>query len=358
MTAPDLAVLAIGIVVIALALVDIFQSVIVPRAPSLRLRISYFVWRVLWRVWPPVAERVYPNDPAAREDFFGSFAPFALVAMLVVWVVVLVFGYGAVIWALRAQVTPLPKSYWDATYFAGSSLFTIGFGDVVGRGGVARFVSLCAGASGLGVVSITTAFLFAIFGTFQRRESFIVAFSARAGSPPSGVGLFEIEAKTQTRQHFSSIMREAEAWIAALMESHLAYPVLAYFRSSHDEQSWIGTLGALLDASLIADTVLEEDDRGEARICYAIARHAVGDLSRFFALSRPSTGNCGISREDFDRACDRLRAVGYVLRQRDAAWSEFSAMRAEYAGPLNAMAHFFRIPPVQWIGERFSPPPH
>lgn len=351
MAAADAAVLAIGVTVIVLALADIFQSVIVPRAPSMRLRFSLFVWRGLWRLWPPVAERLHPHDSRSREDFLGSFAPFALVAMMVVWVIVLVLGYGAVLWALRAQIAPLPRSYWDAAYFAGASLFTIGFGDIVGRGGVARVVSLCAGASGLGVVSITTAYLFAIFGTFQRREAFIVSFSARAGSPPSGVGLYEIAATSQTRRSLPTMMREAQGWIAALMESHLAYPVLAYFRSSHDDESWVGTLGALLDASLLADTVLEDEDGGEARICYAIARHAVGDLARFFELSRPSTGACGISREDFDRACDRLARAGYALRDRDAAWNVFSKKRAGYAAPLNAMARFFCIPPVQWIGD-------
>jgi hypothetical protein len=354
MRAADVAVLVVGIVAISLTLADLFQSVIVPRAPNLRFRISFIVWRTLWTVWPRIAERLSPSDPGGREDFLAAFAPFALVAMLAVWAAVLVLGYGAVLWALRDQIVPLPKSYWDAAYFAGASLFTIGFGDVVGRGGFARFISLCAGASGLGVFSITTAYLFAIFGTFQRRETFIVAFAARAGSPPSAVGLYEIAAKTETRDHVSRVMREAQAWIASLMESHLAYPVLTYFRSSHDDQSWVGTLGALLDASLLANTLLDDQKHGEARICFAIGRHAVSDLSRFFDLSKPSTGDCGISREDFDRACDRLAAAGYALREREAAWDDFAKTRAEYAGPLNAMARFFHIPPVQWIGERAS----
>lgn len=255
-------------------------------------------------------------------------------------------------------MAPALQSYWDAAYFAGTSLLTIGFGDIVARHGAARFVSLCAGASGLGVFSITTAFLFAIFGTFQRREAFVVAFSARAGSPPSGTGLFEVAAKTQTLDGLGDVMKGGQDWIAALMESHLAYAVLAFFRSSHDDESWVGTLGALLDAASLAMTTLELRCHGEARILYAIGRHAVHDLAGFFRIGASPDDGPGITREEFDRACDRLSEVGCVLRDRETAWQDFARTRAEYAAKLDAMAQFFQIPPVQWIGERSPLSPH
>ncbi len=351
MGAGDVVVLLAGIASIAFALTDIFQAVIVPRAPTLSYRISFIVWRSLWRVWPALATRLHPRDAQRREEFLATFAPLALIVMLVAWVAVLVLGYGAVLWGLRGELAPAPHSYFDAAYFAGTSLLTIGFGDIVARQGIARFVSLCAAASGLGVVSVTTAYLFALFGTFQRREAFIVTFAARAGSPPSAIGLYEIAAMTHTRSHLSDLMREAQGWTAALMESHLAYPVLAFFRSSHDEQSWVGTLGALLDASLLADTMLDPEECGEARICFSIARHTVRDLASFFRIAKMVSGDPGIARADFDRACERLVAAGYALCERDAAWERFARTRGEYAGPLNAMARFFRIPQVAWIGD-------
>ncbi|MHB8433694.1 MAG: potassium channel family protein [Candidatus Tyrphobacter sp.] len=347
----DLVVLLAGIASIAFAFTDIFQAVIVPRAPTLSYRISFIVWRSLWKVWPAIGKRLYPHDAARREEFFATFAPLALIVMLITWVLVLVLGYGAVMWGLRGELAPVPRSYFDAAYFAGTSFLTIGFGDIVARQGFARFVSLCAAASGLGVVSITTAYLFALFGTFQRRESFIVTFAARAGSPPSAVGLYEIAAMTHTRSSLCDLMREAQGWTAALMESHLAYPVLAFFRSSHDDQSWVGTLGALLDASLLADTMLDPEEYGEARICFSIARHAVRDLATFFRIGEMVTGDPGIARADFDRACKRLVAAGYALCERDEAWERFARTRGEYAGPLNAMARFFKIPQVAWIGD-------
>jgi hypothetical protein len=354
--AADFAILAIGIVAILLTLADVFQSVVVPRAAAPALRISYVLWRVTWKLWPPVARWIHPNDARKREEFLGVFAPFAMIAMVATWVIVLVLAFGAVLWALRDQLRPEPVSYWDAAYFSGSSLLTIGFGDIVPKNGLAKFVALAAGASGLSVVSITTAFLFAIFGTFQRREAFIVTLAGRAGSPPSGIGIFEIAAVTNTQRSLGRLMRDAQDWIAALMESHLAYPVLAYFRSSHDDQSWIGTLGAMLDASLVANTMLDYGEHGEARICFAIGRHAVHDLCHYFRIGVGANAkhDPGIERSDFDRAYARLGEAGYSLREADTAWREFSQMRMQYAGRLNALAEFFHIPPMQWIGERVT----
>ena len=168
-------------------------------------------------------------------------------------------------------------------YFAGSSLLTIGFGDVVGRTAAPRLVSVLAALAGLSLLSMSTAFLFAIFGSFQQRETFVVTVAARAGTPPSGVNLLCIAGYSLTRDDLPRLMIDAQHWTAQVMESHLAYPVLAFFRSSHDDQSWIGTLGTLLDAATLLMTTVDGKD-GQARIMYNVGRHATHDLSRYFRM--------------------------------------------------------------------------
>jgi hypothetical protein len=42
-------------------------------------------------------------------------------------------------------------------------------------------------------------------------------------------------------------LRDWEMWAADLMESHLSYPVLCFFRSQHDNQSWLAALSTVLD---------------------------------------------------------------------------------------------------------------
>lgn len=343
--------MAVGIALVVLAINDIFQSVIVPRATGRRYRPTFYLWRAMWRLWPELSWRRFAKKPERREDFLAVFAPLMLVTLLVVWVVLLICGYSLIFWGLRGGFAPDERSLGTLLYFAGASLLTIGFGDVVGRTAGTRFFSICAGMSGITLLSITTAYLFAIFGSFQRRETFVVTVAARAGSPPSGVNLLAIAGYSMTRDDLPRVMIEGQHWAAQVMESHLAYPVLAFFRSSHDEQSWVATLGTLLDAATLLMTTVQGGADGQARIFYNVGRHATHDLANYFNLGTGGT-DVGIERAEFDRACDRLVAAGYVLPDRDQAWKRFCELRSSYASHLNRLARFFEIAPIAWIGDR------
>ncbi|HUA08969.1 MAG TPA: potassium channel family protein [Candidatus Acidoferrales bacterium] len=337
----------VGVLMIVSSLNDVFQSVIVPRAVARRLRPSYYQWRALWSIWPGLARLIHPENETAREDFLAVFAPLALVLNLMLWSFLVLCGFGLIFYALRDEVQPPLANIFDAFYFAGTSFFTIGFGDFVGRSGLTRLASLAAGAAGFGVISTTTAYLFALFGAFQAREHFVVTVGARAGSPPSGVGFLSIAARAKIIKDLPALMRSAETWCAALMETHLAYPVLAYFRSSHDYESWVGTLGTLLDTSVLLITTVE-CDAGEARVLYNIGRHAVHDLADYFGLDGGKR-EPGISREQYEKACRRLEASGLTIAERERAWQRFSALRSTYACKLNALAQFFDVPELHWI---------
>ena len=175
---------------------------------------------------------------------------------------------------------------------------------------------------------------------------------SRAGAPPSGVTMLETAAKYHLEDDLSQSFREAERWAAAVLESHLAYPMLAFFRSSHDDESWIGTLGALLDASTMIITLTDSPLMGRAKLFHTIGVHLTRDLSRYFGVAQ--TEGAGIERHEFDDACAQLARAGVAVRCDDAAWQKFSELRSNYAGPLNDMAHFWLIPPTRWIGDRSS----
>jgi hypothetical protein len=347
----------VGLVLVWLALRDIFQSVIVPRAVGRRWRASAYLARGMWAVFPKLAWRRFPSDEDRREEFLGFFAPFSMVALIGVWGLMMIVGYGLMFFALRAQLSPRGVDFWGALYFAGSSFLTIGFGDITGRGGLTRLLSLAAGASGLTTVSVLTAYLFMIFGSFQRRESFVVRVGARAGAPPSGVGLLTIAALGHMRDGLDAVFMRGEEWIAEVMESHLAYPILVYFRSSHDYESWIATLGTLLDAATLLMTSIADQPNGQARILYSVGRHCVHDFGNYFGIEGDLHA-IGIERSEFDRAHDRLAESGYRMHDRDAAWTRFSELRATYAGNLNAMARWLQVPPAMWISDRTLMPHH
>ncbi len=314
--------------------------------------------RNLWKIWPPAAGLLYRRDDDKREDFLGTFAPFYLVAIQSVWLGMLVCGWGLFFYGIRAQLRPQGLGLSDTIYYAGASLLTIGYGDIVPLTILARLMSIVAGASGLAVVAVLISFLFSIFGNFQQRERFVVTIGARAGVPPSGLGLLVVHARAGIRSDVADVFRYGQDWTAAVMESHLAYPVLTMFRSSHDYESWVGTLGTLMDAaSLVLSTLdpghLENpQSRGQARIMYNMGRHLVHDFATAFKFGGDMGEEPGIERFEFDAACDHLREAGFVLSDQDAAWQEFKRLRSSYGPALNSMARWLQAPPIQWIGDR------
>ncbi|MBV8223142.1 MAG: two pore domain potassium channel family protein [Candidatus Eremiobacteraeota bacterium] len=348
MSALDWLSLAIGAVIVGLMLYDVFAAVVVPRMVSPALRLSAGAVRGTWLAWRAFALRI--RDADQREDFLGRFAPFMLVALLVAWLIGLLVGYGLIFYALRAHTQPEVHSFTDAIYFAGASLLTIGFGDIVATGHVTRMLTLAAGATGLALFALTISFTFSIFGSFQKREIFVVMMGGRAGAPPSGVTLLETASKFRLYDDLAQALREAESWAASVLESHLAYPILMYFRSSHDDESWIGTLGAILDASTLLLTLTESPLVGQAKLFHIMGVHLVRDLAHYFHI--PEEADVGIERSEFDQACAALTAAGWTIRDDDAAWASFRENRARYAGPLNEMARFWAIPPSRWIGDR------
>ena len=329
------------------SIADLFQSVIVPRTVGRGRRPSTFIARYGWRAWRDVCMRI--DDAERREDSLAIFAPALIMSLLAFWAVAQIVGFGLIFWALRAGLKPHPN-LGAAIYYAGASLLTIGYGDIVAENAVVRALSLAAGSSGLGTFAIVTTYLFQTFGAFQRREAFVVAISERTGAPPSGLEFVVRHHKLDMFDDVGTILRESQQWIAEVMETHLAYPVLTYFRSSHDDESWVGTLGALLDASTLILTTLDVDHRGNAEITLRTGTHLVRDFTGFFRL--PTGDASGVEYEEFVQAYQAMRQLGIRVRPLEDAWPAFAQKRATYAVPLDAMARWWRIPPARWIGDR------
>jgi len=338
---------ALGLAVVAAVLVDLFSQVVVPRPSTRRWRISRLFFRAAWRFWRWAALR---QSPGTREDMLGGYGPLAVVMLLGIWVVILTAGFALMLWALREQTRPELRSYWEALYFSGSSLLTIGFGDIVGTAGLARVVVLVEGGVGLGTVALVISMLFSLYAAFQRREALVITLDASAGAPPSGVQLLETCHKYKMPDHLDKTFEDFRLWSAEVLESHLAYPILIWFRSNHDNESWVSALGAVMDAATLVLTTLDGEPMGQAALTAKVGGHLVEDLIQ--VVPGGHDHEVGIERFEFDEACARLQAAGYRMRPADQAWADFQVRRAPYASPLSAIAGLLVIPPAPWMGDR------
>ena len=349
-----------GLLVLVGILLDVFLTVVVPRrAPRTGplVRLSGYLIPGLWSVWRWIGLRQASAD--RREAILGSFGALMVILLLVAWISGLVLGYGLLFDALRDQIRPTPENLGASLYFAGTALLTLGFGDFVAISALARILTLAAAATGLGVFATVITLLFTLYGSFQRREVAVVVLEAGAGAPPSGLTLLETYARAGIMADLSHVFRDWQAWAAEVLDSHLAYPILAYFRSSHDNDSWISSLGAVMDAATLVLTTIEDGPKAWAKLSRAVGGHCIEDLVLYFGL--PVVPEVGLERAEFDEARVRLQQAGFQLQDAEQSWSNFSRLRQEYAGRINALARYWASPPAQWIGDRSPlryPRPH
>jgi hypothetical protein len=267
--------------------------------------------------------------------------------LLFAWVVALALAFGLILFALRDQLEPPPTNLGTAVYFAATSVLTIGYGDIVANGTVARIVVIAAAGAGLGVVALVVTFLFSLYASYQRREAPVVLLQAKAGSPQSAVVLLENMARLELVDHMPGFFGEWERWEVEVLDSHVAFPLLGYFRSSHDNLSWISALGTVLDTATLVLTTIEGVPRGQAELVRALGAHLVEDITNL-GFRAPSSAS--IDRAAFDAVYARLAAAGYRLAPEPTAWETFAEARLAYADRLEEMAAFWAVPSVSWFG--------
>jgi hypothetical protein len=336
---------ALGLLLLTVAFWDLFETVVVPRPTPGWFRLGRYVVRGSWRALRAIRD----VDPRRSYDrVLGLFAPAATIMLLATWLLALIVGYGLVMFALRDELRPIPQDLGTTIYFAATSLLTIGFGDIVAVGAPARILSITAAVAGLGAVALVVTFLFSLYGSYQRREAQVVSLQAAAGGPPSAVTLLETYAQLDLVPRLPELFRDWQRWAVEVLDSHVAYPVLGFFRSSHDNLSWIGALGAVLDAASLVLTTIEGVPRGEAKLFKRAGAHLVEDI---YNLGFRAGAATPLDRSAYDAACDRLAEAGYSICRTDDAWRHFEAARATYADRLEAMATYWAAPATQWLGD-------
>ncbi len=338
----------VGLVLILIAFYDLFQTVVLPRPAVNKVQLARRLLRPMWLTWRWVSQRSSRIDRS--ESRLAAFAPLALLALFMEWAVALVLGYGLLIDGLADEFHPSPQDLATSIYISATTLVPLSYGDFVPEGGLARAVIIAESATGVALAALVITLLFSLYESFRSREELVVSLDAMAGAPPSGVQILETAAKHGMRPELKATFDEWRAWSAMVLESHLAYPLLIYFRSSHDNEAWINSFGAVMDAAVLIISTVEDDSEGPARLMLRIGNHLVEDMSWVFGLKGAPDGI--VERAEYQVAVERLAKVGYHVRDTEAGWKQFAELRSKYASPLNQMAHWLMLPPAEWIGDR------
>ncbi|HEX6511630.1 MAG TPA: potassium channel family protein [Chloroflexota bacterium] len=348
MSAVLLIVAAVGAALIAAVLWDGFETVILPRRITRRFRLARFVYRGVWLPWRSLASRL--PGTWRRENVLAFFGPLCFLVLLGTWVVLLMAGYGAVMWGLW-PLTDLQGShqFGHYLYFSGTTFFTLGLGDVLPGSGGARTLTVLEAGNGFAFLALMISYLPMLYQAFSRREVSVSLLDARAGSPPTAVEFLRRHALTGHPGVMEQALQEWERWCAELLESHMSYPVLGYFRSQHDHQSWVAALTAVLDASALVIVGTDGPRRAAAQFTFAMARHAAVDLYQVFPARTPPASDADrLPPETFERMRAFLETLDIRIAEH-AAQRHLAELRAMYEPQVQSLSHYFLMELPDWM---------
>jgi hypothetical protein len=337
----------VGAATITTVLWEAFETIILPRRIVRSRRLTSLFYQVTWRPWVIVAQRI--RDEQARETYLSFFGPLSLIFLVGVWAVALIVGFTLLHWGLGTELVGPEgrEGLGGIAYHSGVTFFTLGFGDVAPRDSLGRFVAVLEAGTGFAFLALIIGYLPDLGGTFARREVNVSLLDARAGSPPSAVELLRRYLQDDDLGSIKDLLAEWERWSADLLESHLSYPVLAYFRSQHERQSWVGALTTILDTCAIVMAHDKGPAVSQARLTFAMARHAAGDLGQIFRSGASSHPACRQPPPPPAELRTLLGKVG-VQDADDTVYERLTMLRGQYEASVETLSSHLLMPLPSW----------
>lgn len=341
----------LGIFIILAVVWDGFETMVLPRRVTRRARFARFFYHSTWRAWS-LFLRIIPSGKR-REAFRAFFGPVSLLLLLFIWAACLIAGFSILYMVPEAglHTDQGRPGFWLGIYMSGTTFFTLGLGDVVPVGGIARALTVLEAGMGFGFLAVLISHLPSLHQSFSHREVNISLLDARAGSPPTAYEILHRHTRNEGMEALRLMLNDWERWSAELLESHLSFPVLAYYRSQHDNQSWLAALTAVLDVCTLIIASLEGACEHQAQLTFAMARHAVVDLAFVFKTNPRAPKNDRLSEKELFDLRTSLAKENLHLRTGAEADERITELRRMYEPYVYALSRYLHIELPPWISE-------
>src|SRR6185503_1757304 len=337
----------LGFLLSSMVLRDAFETIILPRRVTHRFRFARGFYRFTWRLRSVVGQWI-PDDKR-RETYLSIFGPFSLLLLLGVWAIALVAGFAMMHWGLGTPLNVAPGSVRFSTYLymSGTTFFTLGLGDVTPLGSLGRVLVVVEAGIGFGFLAAIISYLPILYQAFSRREVSISLLDASAGSPPSAGELLRRHGGDMAE--LGHLLGDWKRWSAELLESHLSYPVLAYFRSQHRNQSWLAALTTILDTCALVMAGVSGGPTREAQLTFAMARHAAVDLAQIFIKSPRALTLDRLPPSSLTALRNMLSEAGFTLQEGVASEQRLRELRQMYEPYVQALSEYLLMDQPPWF---------
>jgi hypothetical protein len=338
----------LGALLVVLMLAEFFVAFLLPRRVKRDPRLARRLIRVGWAGWRLVARRL---PPVAADTMLGFYGPLGLLLILALLAFGLIVGFASLQWAAGSHLSRGGGSvgFGDDLFFSAGGFLSAAT-DLTPADGAARALFLLEAASGFAVLFIAIGYLPALFQAFSRREVAVSQLDPRAGSPPTAGALLMRSGERGGWPDLDAYLADWERWAAELMETHLSYPILAFYRSQHVNQNWLAGLTTVLDTCAFTIAAAPGERDGEAaEITFAIGKHALADLAFQFHAKPFQPVPARLDDRGFAELYAAARQSGLELKPKQEVLPHLTELREKYEPYASALGRVLAIRLPAWL---------
>jgi hypothetical protein len=328
----------VGFGLISCISLDVFKVVVLARRTWGEFRLTTLFYRYSWPVFVMVGRRI--ESGRRREAFLGTYGPLSLLMLFSFWALGFIVGFSLLRWSLVGH------GFLDQLYHSAASFLTMGQGETAG---LAKWITVAEAGLGFSFLGLVIGYLPVFYQSFARRELHISLLDARGGSPPTAAEL--LARQGEYARQLEHQLAAWEVWAADLLQDELSYPMLAYFRSQHLNQSWIGALVAMTDTSALVSLSATGELKHQAQATFAMARHALIDSSKVLGVEPGQTTSDRLSTAGLKRIRQIAKGTGTTLDPRLLHYERLAELRTLYEPYSKVLSDHLLMALPPWVPE-------
>ncbi|WP_263356682.1 two pore domain potassium channel family protein [Acidicapsa ligni] len=338
----------VGIILIMASLQDAFEVVLLPRRVERNFRFVHYFYRATWAVWSRMGAILRVGT--ARESFLGIYGPLSMVLLFACWGVGLITGFGFLQYALQVGASSgVTATLAHQMYMSGDAFFTLGAEVPTAQTLGSHLLIFVEAGIGFGFIGLMVGYLPVLYHHFSQRDLQLIQLDARAGSPPTAGTVLSRYGTEGNLHELNEWLREWEAWAAELIESHSSYPMLGFYRSQHEKQSWLASLAIILDCCTIIVAGVDKMSPLQAGGTFAAARRMLIEIGRSLNVKPIPQPDGRLPKEKFEQLAALLVASGFEWKSGAEVEETMRLLRGTYEPMLQGLSSYLLLPLPAWL---------
>jgi hypothetical protein len=340
--------LVIGLLIWWVALWDSFATIVLPRTVAPMRRPSGRFNKLSWLLWAAIGRRL--TNPQVQLAFLAIYGPVSVILLLILWGGLMILAFTFIYQGLGARFESAagPVGFGALFYTSASTFLTLGLGDVTSPEAIGRFFVIMEAGSGFIFLGLMISYMPLLDQAYGLREVGNQLILSRAGRPPNGIRFLLRYTDPGHSDILRGTLREAERWMAEILQTHLSHPVLSFYRAQRTGQSWLVSLTIVLDGCALLIVSGQGLPAAQARITYRMGLRLLQDLSHALGLKVEPVGRARLTDEELPQILASLEGSGLSLNLPPNASAALVRLVRRYDVYLSVLSSWLVIPLPSW----------